>query len=70
MNTEETPLFHTVTQACHRLALGRSKLYQLIQGGQITPVRVGRRTLLSERELQRFHDELVDETSNTKVGGA
>lgn len=55
----QTPIFHTVPQACHRLSLGRSKLYELISAGQLKPVRVGRRTLLPEAELQRFAAELV-----------
>lgn len=63
MQESEAPLFHTIPQACRRLALGRSKLYELMDAGRLRPVKVGRRTLLPERELQRFADELIEQAT-------
>lgn len=53
-NNTQTPLAHQINSACYRLGIGRSKLYELIQSGEIKPFKVGRRTLILEAELQRF----------------
>ena len=34
--------------------IGRSTIYDLITEGQITPVKIGRRTLFSRVELERY----------------
>jgi excisionase family DNA binding protein len=58
---DNTPLFHTIPQACKRLALGRTKVYALIQQRRLRPVKVGRRTLIPEADIQRFAAELIEE---------
>ena len=55
MSTESTaPLAHRIHDACQRLGVGRSKLYELIASGEISTFKVGTRTLIPEAELRRF----------------
>lgn len=52
------PLLHTISGALARVSIGRSAFYELIKGGQIKVVKIGRRTYVSESELARFVSEL------------
>lgn len=51
---DPAPLAHTVPDACQRLGLSRTTLYELIAHGEIRSFKVGARTLIPESELQRF----------------
>ena len=53
------PLLHSIRTATDMLAIGRSSLYALIAEGKIRPVKVGRRTLISDQEIRRFVRELA-----------
>ncbi len=44
----------TVNEALALLRISRPTLYRLINDGSLRPVRIGKRTLFEERELQRF----------------
>lgn len=48
----------TVEQTARRLKIGRSTLYELISVGEITPVKIGRRTYFSVDEVGRFIRDL------------
>lgn len=48
------PLAHTVPDACQRLGVSRSTLYELIASGEIRSFKVGKRTLIAESELQQL----------------
>lgn len=48
------PLAHNVPDACHRLGVSRTTLYELIGNGEIRSFKVGARTLIPEAELRRF----------------
>ena len=50
------PLAHRIPEACRRIGLGRSTVYALIKAGHLKAVRIGGRTLILERELQRLLD--------------
>jgi excisionase family DNA binding protein len=56
MNASEKaqPLAHTVSDACRRLGISRSRLYLLLSSGEIRSIKVGHRTLVPESELQKF----------------
>jgi excisionase family DNA binding protein len=49
-----TPLAHQVPQACTRLGIGRTALYELLKSGDLRFFKLGTRTLIPESELQRF----------------
>jgi excisionase family DNA binding protein len=49
---------HTVKEACETLKVSRAKLYLLIKGEELKSVKIGKKTLFKESELQRFIDSL------------
>ena len=54
-----TQLLYSESEARQVLGgLGRSKLYQLMAEGKITPTKIGRRTFFAGDELERFVSEL------------
>ena len=53
MATDTAPLAHPVNEACRRLGVGRTTLYDLIAAREIRPFKIGRKTLIPESELQR-----------------
>ncbi len=52
--TTSAPLAHQIPQACARLAVSRSTLYELLKSGELRAFKLGSRTLIPESELQRF----------------
>lgn len=55
MNTDTQPnlLANRIQDACRRLGVGRSTLYELIKTGEIRTIKIGTRTLVPEDELQK-----------------
>ena len=62
------PLLQTINDAGQELGVGRSTLYELIASGAITPVKIGRRTLIPHDELERYVDTLRKTDETTAVG--
>lgn len=54
IGNECSPIAHTVPEACHRIGLSRTVVYELLGKGEIRFFKVGNRTLIPESELQRF----------------
>ena len=52
--SNNAPLANTIPEACRRLSIGKTTLYQLMTTGEIKAIKVGTRTLIPETELQRF----------------
>ena len=48
-----TPLAHRIPDACKRLGIGRTSLYELIKNGDIRTIRLAGRTLVPEEDLQK-----------------
>lgn len=48
---------HPVEGACKLLGIGRTSLYALIDAGEITPIKIGRRTLVPDSEISRYVEE-------------
>jgi excisionase family DNA binding protein len=44
----------TVAEVCDRLRVSRRTVYRLIEAGSIRTVHIGRRTLVTERELRAY----------------
>ena len=57
----DTPLLHSIVSAAKALGIGRSSLYALIAESKIHPVKIGRRTLIPNHELERFVEDLLAE---------
>lgn len=56
MQTHEdkpAPLAHKIPDACRRIGIGRTALYELIKSGEVRPIKIGCRTLIPEAELQK-----------------
>lgn len=58
-NADELQLLR-IEEACRRLSLGRSKVYELIHDGRLPVVRVGRAIRIPVTALNRFVAELVE----------
>jgi len=50
---QAAPLAHKVPDACRRIGIGRTVLYELIKAGEVRAIKIGCRTLIPEAELQR-----------------
>tara|TARA_R110000868_G_scaffold70726_4_gene207610 strand:- start:1825 stop:2067 length:243 start_codon:yes stop_codon:yes gene_type:complete len=48
-----SPLAYDITTAATVLGIGVTKLWGLIREGEIRPVRLGKRTLITVREIER-----------------
>ncbi|HEY1988121.1 MAG TPA: helix-turn-helix domain-containing protein [Acidimicrobiales bacterium] len=59
------PLLVTVEEAAGLLRLGRTRAYELVLGGRIRSVKVGRRRLVVRSSLEDFVNQLVAEQSWT-----
>ncbi|MDR7098613.1 excisionase family DNA binding protein [Lysobacter niabensis] len=49
-----SPLLHKIPDACQRLQICRSALYQLIRSGELKVVKFGISTRIPEFELQKL----------------
>jgi excisionase family DNA binding protein len=49
---------YTVKETMQILKVSRTKLYFLVRDGKINPVKLDRKTLFKESEIQRFIDSL------------
>ena len=46
------PLAHSINGACDQLGIGRTKVYELINRGELETAKVGRRRLVTHRSLE------------------
>lgn len=53
------PRLHTVEVAARLLGIGRTTMYGLLRSGEVTSVKLGRRTLVPDREIERVIDRLM-----------
>jgi excisionase family DNA binding protein len=44
----------TVIETCEVLRISRSKLYHLVEDGELKPVKIGKKVLFDEKDLQKF----------------
>ena len=49
-----TNISYTVRQACQVTGLGKSTIYDLMREGRLERVKVGRRSLITDRSLRRL----------------
>ena len=56
-------LLHPIPNACRRLSIGRTLMYELIASERIRCVKIGRRTLIPAEELIRFAAEAARESA-------
>lgn len=51
-----TPLTYTIADAVNATGLSRSSIYNLINDGRLTRIKVGKRVLLKVADIQNFLD--------------
>ena len=49
---------YTIKEAAELLRVSRAKIYMLIQAGKLIPVKLDKKTLFKESELNRFIEAL------------
>ncbi|RLP28386.1 helix-turn-helix domain-containing protein [Mesorhizobium sp. YM1C-6-2] len=57
------PLAVSITEACHLLGVGRSKLYELIAAKEIPLIKLGRKSLLPVASLRAFIENKAKEAA-------
>lgn len=55
-----TRLLHPIPEAAQVLGIGRSTLYELIANKKIATIKIGRRTLVAQDELERYVRSLME----------
>ncbi|MDV7137174.1 helix-turn-helix domain-containing protein [Williamsia muralis] len=53
-----TPRLHTVEETAELLHISRAHVFTLVNRGELTSVKVGRRRLISERAITEYVDRL------------
>ncbi len=59
-SSQQEPLAYGPGEAARLLGVSRSRLYQLIDAGQLESVTLGRRRLIRHRDLEGLLDRLAD----------
>lgn len=59
---------YTITETYKLLRISRAKLYQLIDKGDLKPIKLGGRTLFVESELTRFVESLKQGAAESQRG--
>ncbi|WP_309181778.1 helix-turn-helix domain-containing protein [Bradyrhizobium sp. Ash2021] len=54
----EPVLAHSIAEASARSGIGRTSIYEMINSGQLTARKCGRRTLILAQDLQRCLESL------------
>jgi excisionase family DNA binding protein len=55
------PMFYGVMDASEATSLGRTKIYELMDSGQLPSVKVGARRLIPREALEQFAARLIAE---------
>lgn len=58
---DDQKLLDSIDDAQTRLGqLGRTKLYELIKDGELTTVKIGRRSFITRRSIEAYVDRLAE----------
>lgn len=60
---EMQPLVHRVNDACARIGISRTKLYQLLKTGELRTFKIAGRVVIAESELRRFVDAQMQQAA-------
>ena len=58
MEKSQPKFLFTITEACAAIGCGRTRLYELMNSGEIETVRMGSRRLIPYAALKNFADNL------------
>ena len=65
-----TPYLYSIQDATRLMSVSRSSLYYLIAAGKIRPIKIGRRTLIPDQELQRYIELMMEPKRRDLGSGA
>jgi len=51
-------MLYTVPEACKMLSVGMTRMYELINAGDLPAVKIGRKTLIRSEAIKEFTDNL------------
>jgi excisionase family DNA binding protein len=60
--TVKNKLAYSIEDAAAALSIGRTKLYELINAGELKPVKIGRRTLIMHSALEALLEKFASQT--------
>ena len=64
MTHQSPPRFIDVPETTNRTSLRKTKLYELINAGELRPIKLGRKTVFSEQEVNAWIEKQI---ANRKV---
>jgi excisionase family DNA binding protein len=64
MQETNTPLLHTIEQTRELLACGRNSVYNLVKRNELTLIKMGRRSLITDESISAYIDRKVLEAKN------
>lgn len=65
MQEANTPLLHTIEQTRKLLACGRNSVYNLVKKNELTLIKMGRRSLITDESIRAYIDKKVAEAQRT-----
>ena len=60
----KSPLAYSIPEACAAASIGRSALYEEIKSGRLRAVKSGRRTIITDRDLRSWVENLPEITAS------
>lgn len=60
---DSSPLLISVNEALHKLGIGRTTLYSLIDQGELEQVHIGRRALITTKSIEAYVSRLSQATT-------
>lgn len=67
MREIKAPLLHTIEQTRQLLACGRNTVYNLVNKNELTMIKIGRRSLITDESIKALMDRKVAEANNRSV---
>ena len=62
------PILHSIKSTSEILGIGRTSIYGLIAAKKIDPIKIGRRTLITDQSILRFVEELKSQIPSENNG--
>lgn len=62
--TQEHTRFIDIPETSHKTSLGKTSIYELVKAKELRPIKLGRKTVFSEKEVNAWIEKQI---SNRKV---
>ena len=64
MQKTNSPLLHTIEQTRQLLACGRNTVYNLVKRDELTLIKMGRRSLITDESIREYIDRKIVEAQS------